>query len=42
MEDIHKIYSEFKKEFPEVHRHHEALGKKCMKRADLCLKKVAG
>jgi 4-carboxymuconolactone decarboxylase len=27
MEDIHKIYSEFKKEFPEVHQHHEALGK---------------
>jgi 4-carboxymuconolactone decarboxylase len=27
MEDIHKIYSEFKKEFPGVYQHHEALGK---------------
>jgi AhpD family alkylhydroperoxidase len=27
MKDIHKIYSEFKKEFPEIHQHHETLGK---------------
>jgi alkylhydroperoxidase/carboxymuconolactone decarboxylase family protein YurZ len=27
MEDIHKIFSEFKKEFPGVHQHHEALGR---------------
>ena len=27
MEDIHKIFSQFKKEFPEVYQMHEALGK---------------
>ncbi len=27
MEDIHKIFSEFKEEFPEIHEKHEALGK---------------
>ena len=27
MEDIHKIFTKFKKEFPEIHAHHEALGK---------------
>ena len=27
MEDIHQIFSQFKKEFPEVHQKHEALGK---------------
>jgi alkylhydroperoxidase/carboxymuconolactone decarboxylase family protein YurZ len=27
MEDVHKIFSEFKKEFPEIHEKHEALGK---------------
>ena len=27
MEDIHQIFSQFKKEFPEVHQHHESLGK---------------
>lgn len=27
MEDIHKIFSQFKKEFPAVHQKHEALGK---------------
>ena len=27
MEDIHQIFSQFKKEFPEVHQQHEALGK---------------
>jgi len=27
MEDIHKIFRQFKKEFPEVHLKHEALGK---------------
>jgi 4-carboxymuconolactone decarboxylase len=27
MEDIHKIFSRFKEEFPEVHQKHEALGK---------------
>jgi 4-carboxymuconolactone decarboxylase len=27
MEDIHKIFSQFKSEFPEVHQKHEALGK---------------
>jgi alkylhydroperoxidase/carboxymuconolactone decarboxylase family protein YurZ len=27
MEDIHKIFSEFKKEFPGVHQHHETLGR---------------
>jgi alkylhydroperoxidase/carboxymuconolactone decarboxylase family protein YurZ len=27
MEDIHKIFSQFKKEFPEIHQQHEALGK---------------
>jgi hypothetical protein len=27
MEDIHKIFSGFKKEFPGVHQQHEALGK---------------
>ena len=26
MEDIHKIFSQFKKEFPEIHQQHEALG----------------
>ena len=27
MEDFHKIFTEFKKEFPEIHSKHEALGK---------------
>ena len=27
MEDIHKIFSQFKEEFPEIHEKHEALGK---------------
>ena len=27
MEDIHKIFSQFKSEFPGVHQKHEALGK---------------
>ena len=27
MEDIHKIFSQFKEEFPEIHQKHEALGK---------------
>lgn len=27
MEDVHKIFSQFKKEFPEIHDKHEALGK---------------
>ena len=27
MEDIHKIFRQFKEEFPEVHKQHEALGK---------------
>lgn len=27
MEDIHKIFSQFKEEFPEIHAKHEALGK---------------
>ena len=27
MEDIHQIFSQFKNEFPEVHKKHEALGK---------------
>jgi alkylhydroperoxidase/carboxymuconolactone decarboxylase family protein YurZ len=27
MKDIHKIYSEFKKDFPGVHQQHEALGR---------------
>jgi alkylhydroperoxidase/carboxymuconolactone decarboxylase family protein YurZ len=27
MEDIHKIFSQFKSEFPEVHQKHEALGR---------------
>jgi alkylhydroperoxidase/carboxymuconolactone decarboxylase family protein YurZ len=27
MEDIYKIFSEFKKEFPEIYSKHEALGK---------------
>jgi alkylhydroperoxidase/carboxymuconolactone decarboxylase family protein YurZ len=26
MEDVHKIFSEFKKEFPEIHEKHAALG----------------
>ncbi len=26
MEDVHKIFSEFKKEFPEIHKKHAALG----------------
>jgi alkylhydroperoxidase/carboxymuconolactone decarboxylase family protein YurZ len=27
MEDVHEIFSEFKREFPEVHQKHEELGK---------------
>ena len=27
MEDIHQLFTEFKKEFPEIHAKHEALGK---------------
>ncbi len=27
MEDLHKIFTKFKKEFPKVHSDHEALGK---------------
>jgi AhpD family alkylhydroperoxidase len=27
MQDIHKIFTQFKKEFPEIHTKHEALGK---------------
>ena len=27
MEDIHKIFSQFKEEYPEIHEKHEALGK---------------
>ena len=27
MEDIHKIFSQFKEEYPEIHAKHEALGK---------------
>jgi len=27
MEDIHEIFTQFKKEFPEIHAKHEALGK---------------
>lgn len=27
MEDIHKIFTQFKKEFPGIHARHEALGK---------------
>jgi len=27
MEDIHKIFGQFKEEFPEIHQKHEALGK---------------
>ena len=27
MKDIHKIFTQFKKEFPEIHAMHEALGK---------------
>jgi alkylhydroperoxidase/carboxymuconolactone decarboxylase family protein YurZ len=27
MEDIHKIFTQFKEEFPEIHAKHEALGK---------------
>ncbi len=26
MKDVHKIFSEFKKEFPEIHEKHSALG----------------
>jgi len=26
MEDVHKIFSQFKKEFPEIHEKHAALG----------------
>ena len=27
MEDVHKIFGQFKEEFPEIHEKHEALGK---------------
>ena len=27
MEDVHKIFSQFKEEFPEIHEKHEAVGK---------------
>jgi len=27
MEDTHRVFSQFKEEFPEVHKQHEALGK---------------
>jgi alkylhydroperoxidase/carboxymuconolactone decarboxylase family protein YurZ len=27
MEDVHRIFSQFKEEFPEIHEKHEALGK---------------
>lgn len=27
MEDIHRVFSQFKEEFPEIHKQHEALGK---------------
>ena len=27
MEDVHKIFSQFKAEFPEIHEKHQALGK---------------
>jgi alkylhydroperoxidase/carboxymuconolactone decarboxylase family protein YurZ len=27
MEDVHKIFSQFKEEFPKIHEKHEALGK---------------
>lgn len=27
MEDIHKVFTQFKKEFPGIHARHEALGK---------------
>jgi alkylhydroperoxidase/carboxymuconolactone decarboxylase family protein YurZ len=32
MEDIHKIFSEFKKDFPEIHGKQEALGKEVHER----------
>ena len=33
MEDIHKIFTRFKEEFPEVHARHEALGKEVHEKA---------
>jgi alkylhydroperoxidase/carboxymuconolactone decarboxylase family protein YurZ len=33
MEDTHKIFSEFKEEFPEIHEKHEALGKEVHEKA---------
>jgi alkylhydroperoxidase/carboxymuconolactone decarboxylase family protein YurZ len=27
MEDVHKIFSQFKEDFPEIHEKHEALGR---------------
>lgn len=34
MKDLHEIFTIFKKEFPEVHAAHEALGKQIHERAD--------
>lgn len=33
MEDIHSIFTEFKKEFPEIYSRHEALGKEIHEKA---------
>ena len=40
MEDIHKIYSEFKNEFPEVHARYESLGKEIHEQAGILPEKT--
>jgi len=40
MEDIHKIYSEFKDEFPEVHARYASLGKEIHEQAGLLPEKT--
>ena len=40
MEDMHKIYSEFKAEFPEVHARYESLGKEIHEQAGLLPEKT--
>ena len=42
MEDLHEIFTAFKKEFGNVYQEHEALGKTIHEQGGPCRKKCAG
>jgi len=42
MKDLHEIYTTFKKDFPEIYRGHEALGKKIHEETGRCPRRSAG